>query len=157
MSSIDLRASSSSGPRSSSEVPPRSEEKVRQSLATAVMSACLVIAQKPRPSPLVLPVHRVLAAQDREHLVRDAIGEAGVIGEIDVREPHLRDLDHQRCRMYSLEVPVGDVLAVALQLEPLHRQEGVDDLGPDRVADRRVGLERVERLAQRHRQRPALL
>ncbi len=50
MSSIDLRASSSSGPRSSSEVPPRSEEKVRQSLATAVMSACLVIAQKPRPS-----------------------------------------------------------------------------------------------------------
>ena len=101
MSIIDLRASSSSGSRSWSEVPPSSEEKVRQSLATAVMSAWRVIAQKPRPVGLLLPVDRVLAAQDREHLVRDALGEARVVGEVDL-ERDLFDRDrHQRWCRYS--------------------------------------------------------
>ena len=65
---------------------------------------------------LVLPVHRVLAPQDREHLVRDALGEAGVIGEVDVRELHLGELASEVAHVLG-EVPVGDVLAVALELE----------------------------------------
>ena len=52
---------------------------------------------------LFLPVHRVLAAKQREHLVGNAVGEAGVVGEIDVCEgqpaDRLVDVDrraHQR-------------------------------------------------------------
>ncbi len=44
---------------------------------------------------LLLPVDRILAAQGREHLVRHALGEASVVGEIDLGELH------QRWCMYS--------------------------------------------------------
>src|SRR3954463_9112970 len=48
-----------------------------------------------------------------------------------------------------VDLPVRDPRAMALDLEPLDRQERLDDLGPERVAQDRVGLERVERGLQR--------
>ncbi len=50
MSIIDLRASMCSGSRSSSEVPPISEEKSSGERCTVRMSSYRVTAQKPRPS-----------------------------------------------------------------------------------------------------------
>jgi hypothetical protein len=50
VSSIDLRASSSAGVRSCSDVPPSSFEYVSQSFETATTSSYRVSAQNPRPS-----------------------------------------------------------------------------------------------------------
>src|SRR3954464_8366777 len=48
-----------------------------------------------------------------------------------------------------VDLPVRDPRPVALDLETLDRQERVDDLGAQRVAEDVVGLERVEGLLQR--------
>ena len=55
--------------------------------------------------------------------------------------------------MYSARSQSETCEAVALDLEALDRDEGVDDLGTDRLADHLVGLERVECLVERGRQR----
>ena len=104
MSIIDLRASISSGSRSCSDVPPISEEKVSP---VAVDGADVVVArdaQNPGPSGSSLQVHGVLAAQEREHLVRDAVDEGVVIGEVDVLERRRR-----RCS-WSPRLEVVEVL-----------------------------------------------
>ena len=84
-----------------------------------------------RPVGLVLPVDRVLAAQRRERLVRDALGERGVVGEVD----ELESSASWRLEVVQVlvELPVRDLRAVALDLEALHRQERVDDLGAERA------------------------
>ena len=83
VSSIDLRASSWSGSRSSSAVAPVSDENV----APVLEHRDHVVVAGDAPEPLavlpVVPVHRRLAAQQLERLVGDALGE-GVVVELDV-------------------------------------------------------------------------
>ena len=76
------------------------------------------------------------------------------------------EVESPRAAMGSIEVvevlvalPVGHPLAVPLELEALHGQERVDDRRAHRVADVRVGLERVERVARgtSAARRPAVL
>src|SRR3954451_1910501 len=55
------------------------------------------------------------------------------------------------------DVPLGDMAVVALELEALDREEGADQLAAQRLAQGGVGLERVERLAERERDRIALV
>src|SRR3954465_9121870 len=54
-----------------------------------------------------------------------------------------------------VDLPVRDPRAMALDLEPLDGQEGVDDLRAHRVAQDGVGLQGVEGLLQRAGQRGA--
>src|SRR3954447_6832231 len=54
-----------------------------------------------------------------------------------------------------LELPLGHVGPVALELEALDGDEGVDELAPHRVRDDVVGLQGVERVVQGRGQRRA--
>src|ERR1700722_15071356 len=53
------------------------------------------------------------------------------------------------------DLPVRNPGAMALDLEPLDRQEGLDDLWPESRAEHVIALERVERLLERARKRVA--
>ena len=72
-----------------------------EGLPVAVHGVDVVVARdapEPRPVGLVLEEHRVLAAQQREHLVRDALHEVVVVGEVDVLEAQVGGDAHGRPR-----------------------------------------------------------
>src|SRR5947209_143749 len=141
MSSIDLRASMCSGSRSSSDVPPSSEEKICGLRWTWRMSSYRVMAQKPGPSGSgfqctgsswrsALKASCGTAPRNASWSERSMWCAVFVIG-LEVMDV-LGDL------------PVGDPAAVALELEPLDRDERVDDLRSEPFAEDLVVLERVD-------------
>ncbi len=94
---------------------------------------------------------RILAPQLRERGVRHRVDESVVVGQIYVAERlrHL-GLDLEVLQVLG-DLPVRDPRAMALDLESLDRQEGLDDLVPQCRAEHVIALERVERLLERAR------
>ena len=125
----------------------------REHLGRAVHGADVLVARDgPEPGAVGLgvPVHRVVAAQRRERLVRDGVHERVVVGQVDVLGGGRHAVSLQVVEVL-LDLPVRDPAAVALDLEPLHGHERVHDLGAERGGQQLVGLERVQRLLERAR------
>ena len=123
MSSIDLRASSSSGSKSWSELPPRSDENVRQSLATAAMSSWRVMAQKPRPSCSSCQ----WTGSSWRKSANISCGTPAANRVVGVESDRLPSVASQVVQVFG-QVPVGGVLAAALELEALQGHERLHQL-----------------------------